>query len=325
MSVVLVGPGADDDFEQLLNQPELRRLVREVESEVGELRLTRASSTSSTEFTDEVPAADALLLLGRLEPAALRNARRLRLVSVAATGHEFFLDGEVARERGVRVAYVPAYGVDAVAEHTLALLLAASKNLLLLHLAVRRGEWPQPVSLQVAGSTAGVVGLGPIGRRVVDLLEALGARVLVWTRDPTPDRLAGTRATYASLEEIFEAADLVSLHASHTPQTHGLISDALLQLARPGMVLVNTARAGLIEPHVLERHVGERRIRAAVDVLHEEPPSPAARLSWPDDFLVTPHVGYNTVPALAGLIEGALVNLVLHARGQPLRNEAHLG
>ena len=325
MSVVLVGPGVDHDFEQLLLRPELRQVLRAVESEVGEVRLSRASSSSSPEFADEVKAADALLLLGRLDPVVLREARRLRLVSVAATGHEFFLDGEAARERGVRVAYVPAYGVDAVAEHTLALVLAASKNLLPSHLAVRRGEWPQPVSLQVAGSTAGVVGLGPIGRRVVDLLEALGARVLVWTRRPREDRIAGTKAVYASLEDIFGAADIVSLHVSHTRDTDGLIGDGLLRLARPGMVLVNTARAGLIEPDALERHVGDGRVRAAVDVLHEEPPSPSARLAWPDDLLVTPHVGYNTVPALAGLMEGALMNLLLHARGRPLRNEAHLG
>jgi D-3-phosphoglycerate dehydrogenase len=324
VSIVLVGPGVDDNIVRLLHGPDLRNLLRDVESEIGEVHLSSATTVTASDFADQLSEADALLLLGKLDSTVMRKAARLRFVSVAATGHEYYIDGELAHKQSIRIAFVPAYGVDAVAEHALALALAASKNLLPSHRAVIRGDWPQPVSLQLAGSTAGVVGLGPIGRRMVDLLEGLGAQVLVWTHNPRADRLSGTAATYADLEEIFTRADLVSLHVSHTAQSNAMISDALLGLARPGMVLVNTARAGLIEPGLLERHVQQGRIRGAVDVLDEEPPPLELRRTLPDDLLVSPHVGYNTAPALTELIAGALTNLVLYARGRPLQNEVHV-
>ena len=320
MSGVLIGPGAGTEFIEFIQRPELYDILRVVETEYGELHFSDAAAGTPA-FAAELRSAEALLLLGQLSLTDLTQAARLQIVSVAATGYEMFIDAHAAYRLGKRVAYVPAYGIDAVAEHALAMALAAAKNLVPSHGAVRRGEWPQPTSVQLRGSVAGVVGLGPIGHQMVQLLEGIGCRVLVWTPNATRDRLAGTKAEFASLEQIFSEADLVSLHLAHTPDTDGLVTDALLARAKLGMILVNTARAGLVEPGALEQRAARGQIKAAVDVLAEEPPSADLLRRLPEAVLITPHTAYNTASALAALIGGALQNLVLHARGAPLEYE----
>lgn len=316
--VVLVGPDVDVDAETLLRTPQ----VADALARVGEVRLSRAAS-GTPEFRRELAEADVLLLIRSVTADEIGSATRLRLVSVAASGHQFYIESSAARRLGIRVAYVPSYGADAIAEHTLALALCAAKGVVGAHLAVRAGAWPQRPTIQLSGDVAGVVGLGAIGRRVVTLLEGIGMEVLVWSRDPRPERLQGTAATYADLEDLFERSQLVTLHLAATPDTAGIVDESLLGRMRPGAILVNTARADLVMPDALERHVATERVRAAVDVLSQEPPTAPQLASLPSGLVVTPHVAFNTPEAATALFVAAIDNIVAYEAGAALRAEVH--
>jgi phosphoglycerate dehydrogenase-like enzyme len=157
---------------------------------------------------------------------------------------------------------------------------------------------------------------------MVDLLEGIGMRVLVWTRDPDPARLEGSDAEFADLETIFCSADAISLHAALTAQSRGMITGKLLQSCRPGAVFVNTARAELVEDGALERVVAAGRVRGGVDVLATEPPTRSELSHLPPELLVTPHTAYNTREAAVALVLGAIRNVTAHLAREPLAGEA---
>jgi D-3-phosphoglycerate dehydrogenase len=300
---VLVGPAVEESLVELLAHPELAQAL----SQLGDVRFSRAPSGSAG-LAAELDGVDAVLLTGRLSAQDIA-ATSVGLVSVTATGYGFYVDARALDKLGVRVAYVPSYGEQAIAEHALALVMAAAKNVLSSHDAVRAGRWPQPMSLQLAGSVAGVVGVGPVGNRMIRLLEGLGMEVLAWTRTPEDGRLRGTQARWASLDELFERADVVSLHLAATDETRGIIDRRLLGRLRPGAVVVNTARAELIQAGALEWSVRERRVRAAVDVLPVEPPARDFVDRLPDSLIVTPHVAFNTPAAARTLVRRAVDNI----------------
>lgn len=266
-------------------------------------------------FAAELAEADAVVLLDRVPDVA--DLSRTAVVSVAATGYEYYLDVEAMHRQDLDVAYVPSYGDHAIAEHALALVLALAKNLRSSDLAVRAGRWPQVPSVQLVGKTAGVVGLGGIGLRMVQKLEALGMEVLVWSRTAEPARLDGTQARFVSLEELFDRSRVVSLHLAMTPETTGIIDSALLGRAAPGTILVNTARAALIAPGALEAAVESGRVLAALDVLPTEPPTAAELAAVPGSVLLSPHAAFNTPEAAAAVIHGAAENVVAFLKGAP--------
>lgn len=311
--MVLVGPATDEATLRVLESARARALTVTVD-----LRVCTAPADSAT-FRRALAEAHALILTDRLPAGALDAATRLELVSVTATGVHAYLDPEAATARGVAVAYVPSYADPAIAEHTLALLLALAKNLVPAHQAMRSGQWPTLASSQLSGRTAGVLGIGGIGLRVVRALDALGMEVLVWTRTPDPARLAGTQARYASLPELFTAADAVTLHLALTDETRGLVDEALLARARAGLILVNTARAELIAPGALENQLRARRIRAGLDVFRDEPRVSKELRTLPG-VLLSPHAAFNTAEGFEALVLGAIENAVEHLAGRP-RNQ----
>jgi D-3-phosphoglycerate dehydrogenase / 2-oxoglutarate reductase len=311
--LVLVGPDPGPTIGRYLDDLEISALLRSA----GEVRVS-AHAAGTPGFTRELSQADRLLLTGFLPPGALGGASRLKLISVTATGYRLYLDVEEAHALGIDIAYVPSYGDEAVAEHALAMILALAKNLPASDALLREGRWqPQP-SLQLAGATAGVVGLGGVGRRMVTLLENLGLNVLAWTRRPDAGRLQGTRARYVALPELVSSVDVLTLHLAHTRETEGIIDRELLASARPGLVLVNTARAEIIAPGALEEQVLAGRIRAGVDVFRQEPP-PAddPLLAAGHGLIMTPHVAFNTPQASRALFAGAARNIAASGTGQP--------
>lgn len=311
--VVLVGPDPGPETRRLVADPEISALLRAG----GRILLSRHRA-GTPGFAEELKLADRLLLTGFLPSGTLQGAERLRVISVTATGYGLYLDVEEAHSLGIDVAYVPSYGDDAVAEHALAMILSLAKNLPAGSSAIRAGRWEPRTSLQLAGGTAGVVGLGGVGRRMVTLLENLGMEVLVWTRHQDPVRLRGTRARYVTLPELVESADVMTLHVAHVPETAGIIDGQLLDRARPGLVLVNTARAEVIAPGALEARVRVGRIRAGVDVFVQEPPAADdPLLTLGDDVILSPHVAFNTPEASRALFVGAARNIATYDTETP--------
>ncbi|MGH7357693.1 MAG: C-terminal binding protein, partial [Candidatus Rokuibacteriota bacterium] len=224
----------------------------------------------------------------------------LRVVATCSVGFDH-VDAAEAERRGVWVCNVPDYCVEEVADHSLALVLALLRGIVVLDREVRAGGWDWTaagVLRRVHGTRLGVVGLGRTGRALAERATALGFEV--WGTDPalSSQEIAAAGARPAPLEELLAACEAVSLHVALTPETHGLIGERELGLMPEGAVLVDTARPQLVDLAALRRALESGRLGgAALDVLPVEPPTSAQPApDWPR-LVVTPHVAWYSAAA----------------------------
>jgi D-3-phosphoglycerate dehydrogenase len=225
--------------------------------------------------------------------AVLDALPRCRLVVRYGVGVDN-VDLQAATERGVWVANVPDYGRDEVADHTLALALALLRGVVALDRSVRDGTWdldPARPLRRLATLTWGVVGCGAIGTAVARRAAGLGMRVLGYDLPTVRSQAPIERVP---LEELLEEADLVSLHAALTPDTHHLVGAAALARMRPTAHLVNTARGGLVEEAALLAALDAGALAgAALDVLEHEPPDELGwKLARHPRVVATPHAAW---------------------------------
>ena len=241
-------------------------------------------------------AGDADVLLNQYVPITgevLDALPRCRLVVRYGVGVDN-VDVAAATERGVWVANVPDYGRDEVADHTLALALAVLRGVVVLDRSVRDGVWDLEAARplhRLATLTYGVVGCGAIGRAVARRAAGLGMRVLGYD---IPQVRSGPPIERVPLEGLLEAADVVSLHAALTPESHHLIGAAALGRMRPTAFLVNTARGGLVDAAALLAALDAGALAgAALDVLEGEPPDELGwRLARHPRVVATPHAAW---------------------------------
>jgi D-3-phosphoglycerate dehydrogenase len=241
-------------------------------------------------------AGDADVLINQYVPitaAVLDALPRCRLVVRYGVGVDN-VDLRAATERGVWVANVPDYGRDEVADHTLALAMALLRGVVALDRSVRDGTWdlePARPLRRLATLTWGVVGCGAIGTAVARRAAGLGMRVLGYD---LPTVRSEAPIERVPLEELLEEADLVSLHAALTPDTHHLVGAAALARMRPTAHLVNTARGGLVEEAALLAALDAGELAgAALDVLEHEPPDELGwKLARHPRVVATPHAAW---------------------------------
>ena len=241
-------------------------------------------------------AGDADVLINQYVPITaevLDALPRCRLVVRYGVGVDN-VDVAAATERGVWVANVPDYGRDEVADHTLALALAVLRGVVVLDRSVRDGVWDLEAARplhRLATLTYGVVGCGAIGRAVARRAAGLGMRVLGYD---IPQVRSGPPIERVPLEGLLEAADVVSLHAALTPESHHLIGAAALGRMRPTAFLVNTARGGLVDAAALLAALDAGALAgAALDVLEGEPPDELGwRLARHPRVVATPHAAW---------------------------------
>lgn len=272
------------------------------------------------EWTRRLDGADGVMLMWGMPEGVLSAAPSVSVVSFAGSGAGSYVPMAEARACGVTVCNVPSYGANAVAEHALACAFALARQLRDGDRLVREGAWgPGALTgVELSGRRLGVVGLGPIGTRMVQLGKMLGMNTVAWTRTATRRREWELGAPLVSLEELFSTSDVVSIHAAHTPETEGMIDARLLAAMRPHALLVNTARAQLLDTDALIEALTEGRIAgAAIDAFEHEPlPLGHPLLSAPR-LLLTPHVAFNTPEASAELVRITLDNLLAFAAGTP--------
>lgn len=239
-----------------------------------------------------------------LDARLIADAPRLKGIVFLGSGAASYVDMEAAAAQGVAVRTISNYGDAAVAQHTLALALDAVRHVSRMDRDLRRGVWQTLEGREFSEMTVGVIGLGGIGRRFADLAARVGFDVLAWNRSPvTP--LAQVRNV--ALEDLLERSDIVSLHLGYGPQTAGFLDSGRLAQMRRGAILVNTARAGLVDTQAMlaaldAGHLGH----AALDVFDQEPLDPAAPLAQRDDTTLTSHAGFKTGSATRRLLERAL-------------------
>jgi glycerate dehydrogenase len=250
----------------------------------------------------------------------------LRYVGVLATGTNV-VDLVAARAAGVAVTNVPSYAAASVAQQVLALVLHFSQDVAGHAAAVKAGAWAASPDFcffttqmfELAGKTMVLVGSGAIGGAVARIAEALGMRVVRAAVPGSPTRAAGERTPLA---EALPAADVVSLHCPLTDATRGVVDAPFLAALKPGAILINTARGGLIDEAALIAALDDGRLGGVgLDVLTVEPP-PAdhpltdPRAPWAARVVVTPHVAWGAIEARRRLAAVATENLRVFLAGQ---------
>ena len=213
----------------------------------------------------------------------------LRIISIWGTGTDN-VDHAACAARGVTVANTPGVNARAVAEHAMALMLAATRAIPAMDAGVRAGQWPRRLLTQLEGKTLGIVGFGAIGRRVAELARPFGMRLLVSTWGPDDGRAASAGATHVPLETLLHEADVVSLHMRLSPETGGVMNAARLALMKRSAFLINTARAGLVDRAALVSALQSGAIAGAgLDVFHQEPIAADDPLLALPNVVLTPH------------------------------------
>jgi D-3-phosphoglycerate dehydrogenase / 2-oxoglutarate reductase len=286
MSLKIVVP---DDFPVVLTGSPAERLLRAL----GNVTVyTERGAEQETELVRRIGDADIVVSLRAytsFSESALTACPSVRMISIWGTGTDN-VDLAACRRRGVTVAHTPGVNAHAVAEHTLALMLAVTRRIPSLDRDVRSGQWPRGLLVQLEGKTLGIVGLGAIGRRVAALAEPFGVRLLAATWGPDAGRAAAVGARHTPIETLLQESDIVSLHLRLSAETEAVINRARLALMKPGAFLVNTARGRLVDREALVDALRHGRLAgAALDVFHEEPiPASDPLLTLPN-VILTPH------------------------------------
>jgi D-3-phosphoglycerate dehydrogenase / 2-oxoglutarate reductase len=230
----------------------------------------------------------------RFTERVLTACPALELISVWGTGVDNIDLGAAARS-GVTVVNIPGVNANAVAEHALALTLAVAHRTAVLDREVRAGRWPREVVTQLLGKTLGVFGLGATGSRMVTLGRVLGMDVLAWSALGDSGRTEAAGARPASKEAILTTADVISLHLRLSPATRGFLGRDELALMRPQAILINTARAGLVDRAALLDALCEERIfGAGLDVFDHEPVAADDPLLGLPNVVLSPHIAGTT-------------------------------
>ncbi|MDO4869589.1 MAG: D-2-hydroxyacid dehydrogenase [Bacillota bacterium] len=214
----------------------------------------------------------------------LSQAPNLRYIGETATGYNN-IDIEAARELGIAVANIPAYSTDAVAQHAIALMLEISNNVGLHNAGIQAGKWAaseyfcywdKPICL-LAGKSLGIIGYGAIGKRVAEIAGALGMTIHVYSQD----------------KEAAMKSDFLTLHCPLTTENAGFINEDFINGMKPGAVLINTARGGLLNEEDVAQALKDGRLSAAgLDVLTTEPPAADCPLIGLDNCILTPHIAW---------------------------------
>lgn len=272
---------------------------------------------SPDELLREIPAYDALLVRSetKVTKAVLGVADRLKVVGRAGVGVDN-IDITAAKERGVAVVNAPLAATNAVAELTLAHMLALCRQIPRADEGTKKGKWEKKalMGVELQGRTLGLLGVGRIGGRVAELCKAFGMNVLVY--DPYVDVARAKEIGVTKVdtpEEVVQQADFVSVHVPLTPETKHLVNADLLKLAKKGAFFLNVARGGIIDEKALHDAIASGHLGGAGLDTFETEPLKASPLAALPKVVFTPHLGASTheAQAKAGMMVAEQVRKVL--------------
>ena len=225
----------------------------------------------------------------------------LKHVVFLGTGAASYMNIAELAERGIKVDTIRNYGDTAVAEHAIALMFAACRDIAAMDREVRAGTWVPHGGLQLLGKTLGVIGLGGIGSEVLRIGQGLGMKVIAWNRSPRPG------APLVPLDELLARSDVISMNMTLGDETRGFLGPAQFAAMKPGVIFVNTARAALVDETALIAALRSGHIRhAGLDVFHAEPLKPDHPLAQMENVTLTAHAAFRTLEASQTLLRRAI-------------------
>lgn len=287
-------------------------------AELGEV--TVYDRSEEAQVAERIQDADAVIVNKvRMTRELMEAHPKLRYIGVLATGYDV-VDIEAARDLHIAVTNVPGYGTDTVAQYASALLLEVTSRIGHHATRVKEGEWARNADwcfweyplLELSGRTMGIIGYGRIGRRVGEIAQALGMKILFHDAFAQEDG-SGEKV---SLVELLQRSDVVSLHCPLTKENDSLINKKTLAMMKSHAILINNARGKLINEHDLAQALQDGTIyAAALDVVREEPIRSDNPLLECDNCLITPHISWASKEARSRIMDTAAENLAEFLRG----------
>ena len=291
---------------------------------LGELTVYPRGTTDPEEVIRRI--GDAEIVLTNKTPVGrvvFERCPGMKLLCVVATGYNV-VDTAAAKEHGISVCNVPAYGTEMVAQFAIGLLLEVCHHVELHNQSVHAGEWERcpnfcywktPI-MELAGKTMGIIGFGRIGRAVGRIAKALGMRVLATGSRPCEEGLA--IAEYVELDHLLAQSDVISLHCPLFPETEQLINRDSIARMKEGVILINNSRGGLLNEQDVADALNAGRIRAAaVDVVTTEPIVASNPLLSAKNCIITPHMSWAAVEARGRIVDITAANIRSFLAGEP--------
>ena len=291
---------------------------------LGELTVYPRGTTDPEEVIRRI--GDAEIVLTNKTPVGrvvFERCPGMKLLCVVATGYNV-VDTAAAKEHGISVCNVPAYGTEMVAQFAIGLLLEVCHHIQLHNDSVHAGEWERcpnfcywktPI-MELAGKTMGIIGFGRIGRAVGRIAKALGMRVLATGSRPCEEGLA--IAEYVELDHLLAQSDVISLHCPLFPETEQLINRDSIARMKEGVILINNSRGGLLNEQDVADALNAGRIRAAaVDVVTTEPIVASNPLLSAKNCIITPHMSWAAVEARGRIVDITAANIRSFLAGEP--------
>jgi len=280
----------------------------------------------------------------RINKEILDKLKNLKFICTRSTGYDH-IDLEECKKRNIIVSNVPSYGIETVAEHTIALMLAISRKLFESFERTRRGNFSNKglTGFELKGKTLGIIGAGKIGRRVAEIAKAFGMRVIAYDIYPNFEEAKRIGYEYVDLDTLLKESDIISLHANLTKENYHLLNESAFEKMKDGVIIINTARGALIDTKALIKYLSFGKVRAvALDVLENEPEIKEEMQIFEKELkkeeiesllanyvlfeaedqlkgvLITPHNAFNSKEALEEIKRVTLENIISFINGKPI-------
>lgn len=303
----------------------------------GDLDWTPLKELGECTFYDRTPVDDNAEILRRignaeivltnktpLDEKVLSQAPNIRYIGVTATGYNV-VDTIASRKAGIPVTNIPTYSTDAVAQFTFALLLEITSHVGLHNKLVHDGRWSsnsdftfwaKPL-MELQGKTLGLIGFGSIAQKVAEIGHAFAMNIIFYNHRPKSNLPEYVRQV--SLAKLYQQADIISLHVPQTPETADMINQKAIKQMKDGVILLNTARGGLINEKDLAQALNKGKVSAAgVDVAQKEPIPAGSPLLTAKNCYITPHIAWAPRETRKRLLDIAVANLKAFINGQDL-------
>ncbi len=259
-----------------------------------------------------------------LSRSTLEACPGIKYIGVLATGYNV-VDIEAARERGIPVSNIPSYGTEAVAQFTIALLLELCHHIGDHSRSVMEGDWTRSQDFcywnypltELTGKTMGIIGFGRIGQAAARIAQALGMKILAYSRT-REEGLETETCRYAELDQLLAASDVISLHCPLHPDTQGIINKENIAKMKDGVMILNSSRGPLIVEEDLKEALNSGKVGgAAVDVVSSEPMKEDNPLLKAKNCIITPHIAWAPKETRQRLMDIAVDNLKAYVNGHP--------
>lgn len=296
---------------------------RKILEEAGFDIVMKGADFDQEEFERSIPEYDALIIGAHPFPSSvLEKCKKLQIICKHGVGIDN-IPIEKCREMGVAVCNTPGTNSNAVADLTFGMILASCRNIVACDRNVHKGTWKTEIGVDVYKKTLGIIGYGAIAKNVIRRAKGFDMNVVIYNHRPkTLDEEFRSYAAFCTIDELYEKSDIISVHVPLSPETENMISAAEIAKMKDGVVIVNTARGGIVNETDLYEACKSGKVRAAaVDVSIKEPMAADNPLRTLSNVIITPHLGMYSREAINAVSVMCAENAAAKISGKPLINQ----